>query len=484
VAVKNEVIPAKYKPYHGGSSQIDYYLLFIHKYALKRYLREGGGISFIVPDPLLLRANAEAARQRLLVDLNLELLLHIKGVFPRTSVANVIFLARRPKVEPGPDIQVARVDNARRVRAFRKKGDVFLKEITREIPREYFHGFPRKEFRYLYSRGAGAVMRRLDTERPLHAGPGIVVRPLHALARAKGAIFRGEEVGKDRIRTWTTRRAQGACPVLLGGENLSRYSIRDDGLFIEKERVRKDRTRYRRHKILLQKSTDRIVAALDDKGYVIPQSVYGILIDDDRVGYPFLLAQLNARLLTYFMQVMFTGYKLVQPQIEIEDLKSLPVMVPEFKEPMEVRSSSLETAKSLFAQYIRTDDPGWILEYLDDNIKLGSRLGSAMIHDLLDFLGSQMITACTDPLKSLLPRQRMEWLIDLVIYKIFGLGLEEIETVENFFGDTGAEAAEPASAQGEESQAAESAAATAGPRMVFGETLLDENGAFREKEQE
>jgi hypothetical protein len=163
----------------------------------------------------------------------------------------------------------------------------------------------------------------------------------------------------------------------------------------------------------------------------------------------------------------------------------LPVMVPEFKEPLEVRSSSLDTAKSLFAQYIRTDDPGWILEYLDDNIKLGTRLGSAMIHDLLDFLGNQMISASTDPMKALLPKQRMEWLIDLVIYKIFGLGLDEIETVENFFGDPEVEGdGQAPDLENEKAEAPSRSAAGRGNRLVFGESRIDDGDVIREKELE
>ncbi|MBU0753626.1 MAG: hypothetical protein KJ645_00700, partial [Planctomycetes bacterium] len=230
-------------------------------------------------------------------------------------------------------------------------------------------------------------------------------------------------------------RKDDVYPILLGGESLSKYAVRDDGLFIEKEMVKKDLSRYLRHKILLQKSTGRIVAALDPKGYVVPQSVYGILIDDHRIGYPFLLAQLNSRLLNYYMHVMFTGYKLLQPQIEVEDIRQIPIMVPIFEETKKVRLDSLDTAKSLFAQYLRTDDPGWILEYVDDSVKLGSKYGSAMIHDLLDFLGGQMLKACNGEGPGALPRERLEWLIDLVVYRVFGMGLEEIETVESFFED-------------------------------------------------
>jgi hypothetical protein len=283
----------------------------------------------------------------------------------------------------------------------------------------------------------------MDTQRPAVKGSGIVIRTLKSLAGTKGAIFRGEEIGKHKVKDLA---GEQGLPMILGGESLSRYAVRDDGLFIPEEKVKKDVERYQRSKILLQKSTSKIVAALDEKGSVVPQSVYGILIDDHRIGYPFLLTQLNSRLLNYFMHVMCTGYKLLQPQIEIEDIRRIPVMVPVFEETQEVRSNSLDTAKGLFSQYLRTDDPGWILEYVDDSVKLGSRFGSAMLHDLLDFLGLQMIRACSGSDRDALPMERLEWIIDLAIYRIFGLGLEEIETVESFFTDE-AEEQEPVKAE-------------------------------------
>jgi hypothetical protein len=429
---------SKYKHYLTGATQADFYLLFIQKYAARKYLKEGGGLCFIVPDPLLLRANAEAARMRLLESLDLELLIHIKGVFPRTSVANVIFMARC-MAEKRENLEVARLEKPSHVRSFRKRGDAYLKKISREIPAQYFQGASRKEFRYLLTREAVQVLDHMDAGKPARPDSGIVIRSVQSLARSKGAIFRGEEIGKDRVKELAgTDRGDGRLPILLGGESVSKYAVRDDGLFIDRKQVKKDMDRYLRRKILLQKSTGRIVAAFDETGIVVPQSVYAILIDDHRIGYPFLLTQLNSRLLSYFMHVMFTGYKMLQPQIEVEDIRQIPIMIPVFEETKEVRHDSLETAKSLFHQYVRTDDPGWILEYVDDGIKVGTHFGSAMIHDLLDYLGSKMIAACSGAVPEALPRERLEWIIDLVIYRIFGLGLEEIETVEDFF-ERGAE---------------------------------------------
>lgn len=439
---------AKYKPYLAGSTQADFYLLFIRKYAARKYLRTGGGLCFIVPDPLLLRANAEGARQRLLDSLELEMLLHIRGVFPKTSVANVIFLARRQLEKKSETVQVARIEKRSRVQSFRKNAERLVGKMSRQIPREYFHRAKRKEFRYLLTEHAAKVMKCLDTTRPARQGAGIIIRSLQTLASTKGAIFRGEEIGKTRVKEWASTESGNGLPVLLGGESIARYKVNGNGIYMPVDKIKKDHDRYQRQKILLQKSTGRIVAAYDSHGYVVPQSVYGILIDDHRIGYPFLLTQLNSRLLNYFMQIMFTGYKLLQPQIEIEDIKQLPVIIPVFEETKETRNRSLDTAKSLFAQYVRTDDPGWILEYVDDSMKLGSNYGSAMIHDLLDFLGQEMIAACEGESEDALPRERLEWIIDLVIYRVFGLGLDEIETVENFFTDNNEalylEAKEPA----------------------------------------
>ncbi len=437
VASKNE--PASfYAPYLGKAGQSDYYLLFIHKYVRRKYLRPGGAVSFVVPDPILCRHNAESVRLRLLEEVDLEGLIHARGLFAELGVANVVFLARRPegprreKRESLSLVKVARLESPAECRRYFQTGAKGAPGFVREIPREFFRRTPGKEFRYLLPGGAEKVVERLDTTLPPPSGQGVVVRSLGSIAKARGSIFRGEEIGKEKIRSLMRHKAAGGVPVLLGGENIARFSIRDDGFLIPPDAVRKDLSRYRRQKILLQKSTGRLVAALDSKGFVFPQSVYGVVVNDSRIGYAFVLAQLNSHLINYFLHVMFTGYKLVQPQIEIEDIKRLPVIVPEFAESAEARQPSLETAKGLYRQFLETGDPGWVLEYLEESLKIGSNKGSALIHDLLEYLGTRMIESASSPADQD-ERQPLEWLIDLMIYRICGLDVDEVELVENFF---------------------------------------------------
>jgi len=445
VAAKNE--PSSFlAPHKGRSGQSDHYLLFIHKYVAKKYLRARGAVSFVVPDPLLCRANAEGARQRLLDEVDLTRLVHAKGLFPEAVVANVIFVGRRPAGDKEADygdsggaVRVHRLETRGDCRRLFDDGPKKENLFKRDVPVEFFRRSPGNEFRYLLAGGAESLIERLDTTRPPLADVGVVVRSLGSVARSRGAIFRGEEIGKETVRNLvggsSGGSSGGSVPILLGGENISPFVLRDDGFLIPEKAVRKDLARYRRQKILLQKSTGHLVAALDTRGFVFPQSVYGVLVDDPRIGNAFLLAQLNSHLLNYTLHVMFTGYKLVQPQIEIEDIRRLPVIVPEFEESTEARLPSLETAKGLYRQFVDTEDPGWVLEYLEESLKLGPHKGSALIHDLLDYLGARLIDASAGGGDGKEERARLEWLIDLMIYRICGLNVDEIELVEGFFAD-------------------------------------------------
>jgi hypothetical protein len=133
-------------------------------------------------------------------------------------------------------------------------------------------------------------------------------------------IFRGEEVGKSAVAG-----VDGAYPMLLGGLSIARYRVSWDGSRISN--VRKPLEWYEGRKILIQKSAPRIVAALDDGkvegGFVVPQSVY--CIKTGRVAPFYLLAILNSSFMGDYVYRMFTGYKMLQPQIELEDIKRLPI---------------------------------------------------------------------------------------------------------------------------------------------------------------
>jgi hypothetical protein len=94
------------------------------------------------------------------------------------------------------------------------------------------------------------------------------------------------------------------------------------------------------------KSTDRLQAALDQRGHIALQTLYLLHLRNHH-GSPdqlyFFLALLNSRLLREYVYVLHTAYKWVQPQIEQRALASLPVPIVKPEEQQQI----IEQAKAL-----------------------------------------------------------------------------------------------------------------------------------------
>jgi|GEM_PF-2108820 len=482
--------------------QNDLYLLFIEKFVSKKYLARGGRVSFVVPDPLLCRGNARQARERLLGEVDLETLVHAYSLFEGASVANVIFIAGRPalalEAHVGSTAGVAcareglqRIDSCAEhdgtITVWRLKnraaGEAFLRteldqgfDHTRRpststptptrrrgdgsgahrVLRELFARAAETEFRYLLAGPGRRIVGLLDPVRPRLRCEGVAIRSLPELVGSRGAIFRGEEIGKQALRGLAGESgAEDRMPALIGGESIARYTIKraaSGALSIPQGRIHKDLRRYQRPKIIVQKSTQKLVAALDRRGFVFPQSVYGIMLDtipDD--GY-LVLAQLNSRLLNFYLFAMFTGYKLLQPQIEVEDLKRLPILWPAGAVSRRVRQRTRSRAREILPALLSDDSS---LQVSTRSLRKGMmrRLGAPdleVIFALIDLLARERVAAGAAPDRcaaagsrvSAERIERIERMIDLLIYELSGLGDEEVAALEAF-GEGGAGASFP-----------------------------------------
>ncbi len=88
--------------------------------------------------------------------------------------------------------------------------------------------------------------------------------------------------------------------------------------------------RYSRTKLLIQKSSAHLIAALDrvsrtHRGYVFPQSVYAVELRESGMHELYLLCILNSRVMNEYVWRTVTGYKLLQPQLELGDIRRLPI---------------------------------------------------------------------------------------------------------------------------------------------------------------
>ncbi|MGQ9783516.1 MAG: Eco57I restriction-modification methylase domain-containing protein [Armatimonadota bacterium] len=423
LASKNYLIPQHDTKMAG---QIDTYLLFLEMVFERRLVRPGGVLAMVLPDPLLVRGNAEKVRRILARDWDIKSIVHIYGAFRGARVANVLLIAKN-ELPISASFVVSRIDRLSQRRDFMKDPIGATRVLGRRLSRNVALAQKRCELLYLLEEEPF-----VELIRKIH-GPDLSLlryRPPFAPLEKLNvrAIYRGEEIGKSNIRSQT-----GDLPILLGGQSIRPYEILWEGFRIDSSRVQKPLERYKCSKILVQKSAGLTVAAFDEVkgrhlGYVFPQSVYAVELDESGISHFYLLCLLNSSLIGEYVRRTATGYKLVQPQIEIEDLRALPIRRIIFTTPSRMRKNELARASTLFAdECLRADESTSfpeLCEFVRWCLKSNPEM-SDVVHDILVHLGRLAVelsrksrvspsSQCTHQLKC------VRSAVDAVVWQLYG----------------------------------------------------------------
>jgi hypothetical protein len=333
--------------------QADSYLLFLN--LALQIVRPGGWIGLVLPDPLLARANAARERARLLEETTLHHLWHFSDVFAADVGAVVIIAQKSP---PRSKHYVSWIRG--------RWQSNFSFASPRQVQQSLFSCQPGAELRYLLSQGRGASHERLRIcleETPAHKRR---FAPLSEFL----TISRGEELGRESpyIQSNPSPLNSGSpstiayCrgdlhgrpvdalsttyPVLRGGIDIHPYNPPTTNCLITRSAITKPLERYLSPKLLVVKSTDRLQAALDQRGHIALQTLYLLHLRKHHRSLDqlyFFLALLNSRLLREYVYVLHTAYKWVQPQIEQRVLANLPVPIVTLEEQQQI----IEQAKAL-----------------------------------------------------------------------------------------------------------------------------------------
>ncbi len=380
VAAKNSAM-ADYQAVHGVKGQSDYYLLFLESVIAKDLVKPGGALSMVLPDPFLVRTNATAVREKLLKKWTVRSVVHVAGAFPGAHVANIILVAANTPSD-GRAFPVLRLETTPDRKAFELDPKLATFRQARTVRPSFALAQPRSEVLYLVDSAYEGVFERIHgPEKSLTnvATPFVFLNEVDIVDR----VFRGEEIGKRKIAA-----SAGDMPILLGGESIHRGRTAWEGLGISREAVRKPLDWYSGPKIVLQKSSARVVAAYDDHGFVVPQSVYGIKLGPGKYHYLYLLAILNSRLMSDYVFRAFTGYKMVQPQIELEDVRRLPIRSVDFEANPIERLRFVSEAVQVFEDELKAGTTGFdgLAARIRELLKIGH---SAAVHDILAHIASR-----------------------------------------------------------------------------------------------
>jgi SAM-dependent methyltransferase len=408
-----------------GRGQSDTYLLFLQSIVSNGLVRKGGTLSMVLPDPLLVRGNAAAIRRAFVTDWTLLSLLHVMGSFPDAHVANAVPVLQHT---PGPSAVfcAARVERAADQHAFALRPVETVAALCNRVRSETVLAQERCELLYLLDDGPfGDIVRRIHGPEMSLAHYEPPFAPLRSLNVS--AIYRGEEVGKSAIQ-----EVDEGLPMLLGGQSVHQYEVTWEGRRIPESRVEKPRERYARTKILIQKSSPRVIAALDrvtkrHPGYVFPQSVYAVELREPGMDEYYLLCLLNSRVLSEYIWRTVTAYKMVQPQLEIEDIKALPIRVIEFGTPIARRRELTAQAIALFEREQAKVVEATHFPELDNfaaECMSKSPERSDVVHDVLSHLGREIVDLTVRGRKSPDPQtiRRLEAAkaaVDTIVWRLY-----------------------------------------------------------------
>ncbi|WP_446898782.1 TaqI-like C-terminal specificity domain-containing protein [Clostridium sp. LBM24168] len=137
-------------------------------------------------------------------------------------------------------------------------------------------------------------------------------------------------IGNKNIITGI-RRSKAQIEILKG-RNISSYSISGNYYynFIDKNikggTKNIEKLKYK-NKIVLRKTGKDIIAAIDNRGYVIEQSLYGIISKNKQFSVEYILGILNSKLMQwYYRNFLVTNYKSM-PQIKKYSLDRIPIKI-------------------------------------------------------------------------------------------------------------------------------------------------------------
>ncbi len=265
--------------------QYDTFWLFIEQGL--NLTKSHGRFTLIVPDALLARDETRNTRAMLLSE-GLESIYHCGTVF-KANVSTVVFVVAKGE-RPAEILSEIRDDRT------------VATEHT--CNRERFVADPMHRLLVHASDQEAAILSKIESE----------CKRLDSVTR----VSRGEEIGKKEVL------AQGPIPILVG-DDIDRYHMEQPSRFVPK--TTKDAALYRSPKIVIVKTGDRCIAALDTVGYVTMQSVYNLHISCPDIAIEALLGLLNSRFVRCYIYKTFTAYKYLFPQLNQTTIQSIPIPV-------------------------------------------------------------------------------------------------------------------------------------------------------------
>ncbi|MGH7945244.1 MAG: Eco57I restriction-modification methylase domain-containing protein, partial [Opitutaceae bacterium] len=282
--------------YDTAVGQYDLYHLFFER-ALK-LLKPKGFHGYVVPDAILARDETARLRRILLGQhFVVRRIFHAGQSFEKVNVSVAVVISQRAE-DPSAHVTVDESTHANRPVA------------VRNLPVHAFRDDPLARFFIALTSSGFALVRKLQ------ASPGRL--------RDFGSFSRGEELGKKHLGR--ARRLKRGYGWILVGEDVERFHVKPPSFVVRRSHISKSPEIYAAPKLVIVKTGDRPVAALERKGYWTMQSLYNVCMQAASDVEPqILLCLINSSLLAWYLSRTVTAYKKMFPQFNQDHFEDLPI---------------------------------------------------------------------------------------------------------------------------------------------------------------
>lgn len=273
------------------------YLPNLYEYFIRRALllvKDNGKIGFVVPDRLAKNLQYKALRKEMLENYNI-LNLAFQVDFPNINTDTMVFILENNYKE----------DNEIKLKICNERDYLFCQK-------DYLEN-PNYEFFYENSSDNVYIKKKIEKDSKFLG---------EISTTFTGFIGENKKVTKDRISSLQVE--------ILKGENINRFGVISE-LYYEfipqniKGGTKDIRKLARPFKIIVRKTGKKIIAALDTRGYIVEQSLYGIINLRYEFSYKYVLAVLNSKLIEwYYLNFLITNMNST-PQIKKYSLNRIPI---------------------------------------------------------------------------------------------------------------------------------------------------------------
>ncbi len=292
--------------YSSVTGVFDWFRLFVERSL--RLLRSRGRFGLVLPDTILLK-NYEATRRYLLERTEIESITWWGAVFSAATIDVTTIAGSFDNVSDDHMVRVKVLDSRQ--------------TLTHSIPQREFWLNPRLTFNLFLTPEKRKEITRLDTYPKL------------------GDFFEiheGVHSGNMRSQIFVPRNIDESCrPLIMRGRELYPYGIDWSGTYIRLDAIPSQRTKeayanlgkidwYEQDKILVRRTGDRIIAALDRNDWFASNNFFVIFPRRScALALEGLCALLNSRPMTWYFRTIEPRKGRVFAELKIKHLQQLPL---------------------------------------------------------------------------------------------------------------------------------------------------------------